>query len=221
MESSQVPGHVVNFHFGSLKVVEFLSDGGLVPGRESRPGFVCVPIVVNGFGDFDVIVEPNNSFLLELFDGGSKREFPRERLFHFLALPPSAIEILVGSGPEDIALFEFFSGRAKGKTPVESDADETAIVTPHFLRYRDENVAFEKLLLARTLAQETRQAFFAYHFGGQTTSVVVAVVVAIFQRIVKKVIRQKMNDVFLVIYVDFAEIEKAGHLLDLTLPRVL
>ena len=106
-------------------------------------------------------------------------------------------------------MFEFFGGGSQRQPTIESDRDDAAVVASHLFRNGDENVPLEELLLARPLAQETRQAFFANDFGRQTTSIVVAFVVAVFQRLFEKVLRQQMSDVLFVIYVDVAEIEKA------------
>ena len=95
MESGQVPGHVVYFHFGAFKVVEFLPDGRFVSGRESRPGFVGVSVVIDGFRHLDVIVESNDAFFLQLFDGRSERQFAREDLLGLLSFPPPSFGFLV------------------------------------------------------------------------------------------------------------------------------
>ena len=185
-----MPRHVVDLHFGALKVVEFLPDGSLVSRREPGPRFVGVAIVVDGFGDLDVVVEPNDAFLLELLDGGSEGEFSRQDLFRFFPLSAASFVFLVGDGrAEDVALFEFFGGGAEREATVESDADDASVVPPHFLRDGDENVPLEELLLARSLAKEAGEAFLAHYFGGETASVVVAVVVAIVQRVIEKVVR--------------------------------
>ena len=185
-----MPRHVVDVHFGAFEIVEFFPDGGLVSGGKSRPGFVRVSIVVDRFGNLDVIMEPDDAFLLELFDRGSKREFSREDLFRFFPLSTPPFVLLVVHGrPEDVALFEFLGRRPERHPSVESDADDAPIVPPHFLRNRDENVPLEELLLARALAQETRQALLAHDLGRETTPIIAAVVVAVRQRILEKVIR--------------------------------
>ena len=72
-----MPRHVVDLHFGALKVVEFLPDRSLVSRSEPGPRFVGVSIVVDRFRDLDVIVEPDDAFLLELLDGGPEGKFSR------------------------------------------------------------------------------------------------------------------------------------------------
>ena len=167
MKTREMPGHVVNLHLGALEVVEFLPDGGLVSGREPRPGFVGVAIVIDGLRDLDVIVEADDAFLLELLDGGSKREFPREDLFRFFALSSASLAVLViDRGSEDVALLQFLGRGAEREATIESDADDTPVVASHLLADRDENVPLEEFLLARALTKEARQAFFPNHFGG-------------------------------------------------------
>ena len=104
-----MPRHVVDVHFGAFEIVEFFPDGGLVSRGQSRPGFVGVAVVVDRFGNLDVIVEPDDAFLLELFDRRSKREFSREDLFRFFPLPPACLPPVKNRAGFSIISRSFFS----------------------------------------------------------------------------------------------------------------
>ena len=68
----------MDLHFHGFEVVEFLSDLGLVSGRQPGPGFVCPSVVLVSLRHFDVVVEANDFPLLELLDSGSERKFPQQ-----------------------------------------------------------------------------------------------------------------------------------------------
>lgn len=83
----QMPTALVDGHFGGLELVQLLANGGLVLWRQSCPRLVRPPIVVVGLRDLDVVVEPDDLLLLQLFDGRPKAEFAQQiRLLLLLLL---------------------------------------------------------------------------------------------------------------------------------------
>lgn len=77
---------LVHSHLGAFELVQFFPYGCLIFGRQSSPRFIRTPIIIVRLCHLDVIVEPNNLFLLELFDRRPKTQLSQKIPFLLLLL---------------------------------------------------------------------------------------------------------------------------------------